>query len=71
MVDGKGINIPASISINGVDWNITEDDFNLRKYQFPKRSTPSENRRDSEFLRAYSSKFNAIFLEFIKINFGR
>ena len=60
MVDGKGINIPASISINGVDWNITEDDFNLRKYQFPKRSTPSENRRDSEFLRAYSSKFNAI-----------
>ena len=60
MVDGKGINIPASISINGVDWNITEDDLQLRKYQFPKRSTPSENRRDSEFLRAYSSKFNAI-----------
>lgn len=60
MVDSKGINIPANISINGVNWNITEDDFNLRKYQFPKRNSPSENRRDSEFLRAYSSKFNAV-----------
>lgn len=60
MPDDKGINVPATISINGVDWNITEDDFKLRKYQFPKRNSPSENRRDSELLRAYSSKFNAI-----------
>ena len=60
MPDDKGISIPATISINGVDWDVTPEDFKLRKNQFPKRDSSSANRKDSEFLRAKSARFNAI-----------
>lgn len=60
MPDDKLISIPTSIRITGVDWDVTADDFKLRKIQFPKRDSPSANRRDSEFLRAHATRYTLI-----------
>lgn len=58
MVNDKGINVPVTLNITGVEGDINLEDLHLRKRQFPKRDSSSAYRRDSEYLRAQAAYFN-------------
>lgn len=60
MANDNGINIPVVLNITGVKGDVSLEDIRPRKRQFPQRSSASEYRRDSEFLKAQSAYFSML-----------
>ena len=47
MADDKGINIPVTLNISGIEGDINLNELKPRKNQFPKRKNLVETRRDT------------------------